>query len=136
MTSSTQDPCFHCGEPIPAGVDLSVEIGGQTRSMCCAGCSAVARLIHSSGLGRYYEFRDALPERPDSAAEVSAFSAWDREAVLDYHAPVDDAGVRAIVLVLENVHCAACAWLVHRYLGSLPGVREARLDVSDGRLVA
>ncbi|MGB0513611.1 MAG: heavy metal translocating P-type ATPase, partial [Wenzhouxiangellaceae bacterium] len=134
MTTPNKNPCFHCGEPIPAGVALSVEIGGEDRAMCCAGCSAVARLIHSSGLGRYYEFRDALPERPESAAEAGAFSAWDRDAVLDFHALANDAGVRAIVLVLENVHCAACAWLVHRYLGSLPGVREARLDVSDGRL--
>jgi Cu2+-exporting ATPase len=36
--------------------------------------------------------------------------------------------------VLENVHCAACAWLVRRYLGRYPGVGDCRLDVGDGRL--
>jgi len=137
------NPCFHCGEPVPPGTDLAVEIGGERRPMCCAGCRAVATLIHSSGLDRYYDFRDALPERPDAIeAEPGRFAAWDREAVLDFHArPASDAGDdnrgrsrRSIVLVLENVHCAACAWLIHRYLRQFAGVSETRLDVGDGRL--
>ena len=104
--------------------------------MCCAGCRAVATLIHSSGLDRYYDFRDALPDRPEGAgAEPGRFAAWDREAVLDFHSrPEGGDGRRRIVLVLENVHCAACAWLVHRYLGQFAGVSDTRLDVSDGRL--
>lgn len=103
--------------------------------MCCTGCRAVATLIHSSGLDRYYDFRDALPDRPDGPrADPGRYVAWDREAVLDFHARRDGNGGRAIVLVLENVHCAACAWLIHRYLGQFAGVSETRLDVSDGRL--
>ncbi|MFU8877576.1 MAG: heavy metal translocating P-type ATPase, partial [Wenzhouxiangellaceae bacterium] len=119
---------------MPPGTDLAVEIDGRPRAMCCAGCRAVAQLIHSSGLGRYYEFRDALPERPESGVDAGRFAAWDRDAVLDHHAPADERGCRSVVLVLENVHCAACAWLVQRYLGSFPGVGQCRLDISDGRL--
>lgn len=115
------------------GVDLDVEIDGESRPMCCAGCRAVASLIHSAGLSRYYDFRDALPARPD-AAEPGRYTAWDRSAVLDHHAVTAEDGRRRIVLVLENVHCPACAWLVHRYLGSFPGVGDCRLAVGDGRL--
>jgi len=129
-----QTACFHCGEAVPAGFDLSVELDGRPRAMCCNGCATVARLIRSAGLGRYYEFRDALPERPADAPGRDRFAAWDREAVLDFHAPLDQAGRRSLVLVLENVHCAACAWLVHRYLAGLGGVVDSRLDVADGRL--
>jgi Cu2+-exporting ATPase len=128
------ESCFHCGEPVPPGVDLSVDIGGEARPMCCPGCRAVASLIHSAGLGRYYDFRDALPDRPDPESEPGRYAAWDREAVLDFHAAADDGGRRSLVLVLENVHCAACAWLVQRYLGRYPGVADCRLDVGDGRL--
>ena len=103
--------------------------------MCCAGCRAVAMLIHSSGLTRYYDFRDALPGRPaEGDSDSSRYAAWDRDAVLDFHAATDERGRRSLVLVLENVHCAACAWLVHRYLGRFAGVDECRLDVGDGRL--
>ena len=95
----------------------------------------MATLIHSSGLDRYYDFRDALPERPDGVeAEAGRYAAWDRDAVLDFHTRRDGNDRRSIVLVLENVHCAACAWLIHRYLGQFAGVSETRLDVGDGRL--
>jgi len=146
MSDPPKPTCFHCGEPIPSGTGLAVEIEGQPRPMCCAGCQAVATIIHASGLKRYYDFRDALPERPESEFAPGRFSAWDRDAVLDHHAVPDStvrqtsvrtdgrSDVRTIVLVLENVHCAACAWLVHRYLGAFPGVAEVRLDISDGRL--
>lgn len=135
MKSPDAIPCFHCGEPVPPGTDLSVDIGGQPRAMCCAGCRAVATLINSSGLDRYYDFRDALPDRPDAAeVDPGRYSAWDRDAVLDFHAATGAGGRRQIVLVLENVHCAACAWLIHRYLGQFAGVSETRLDVADGRL--
>lgn len=134
MPEAAAQSCFHCGEPVPPGVDLSVEIEGEQRPMCCAGCRAVASLIHSAGLSRYYDFRDALPERPEAEADPGRYAAWDRDAVLDYHAPADADGRRSLVLVLENVHCAACAWLVRRYLGRHPGVSECRLDVGDGRL--
>lgn len=125
--------CYHCGEPVPPGVELSVEIDGESRPMCCSGCRAVATLIDASGLGRYYDFRDRLPERPEGDA-LGDYAAWDRAAVLDYHASTGRDGRRTLVLVLENVHCAACAWLVGRYLGAMPGVSESRLDVGDGRL--
>ncbi|NKI35385.1 cadmium-translocating P-type ATPase [Wenzhouxiangella sp. XN79A] len=129
----SETSCFHCGEPVPPGVELSVEIDGEARPMCCSGCRAVATLIHESGLGRYYDFRDRLPERPE-ADRAGDYLAWDRDAVLDYHATAPGADRRSIVLVLENVHCAACAWLVNHYLSGFPGVAESRLDVGDGRL--
>ncbi|MDT8437711.1 MAG: heavy metal translocating P-type ATPase [Wenzhouxiangellaceae bacterium] len=126
--------CFHCGEPVPPGVELFLEIDQQPRPMCCAGCRAVASLIRSAGLKRYYDFRDALPERPEGQGEVRDFRAWDRPAVLEHHAQPERGGALGLVLVLENVHCAACAWLVQRYLQRFAGVEEARLDVADGRL--
>ncbi|MGM0658948.1 MAG: heavy metal translocating P-type ATPase metal-binding domain-containing protein, partial [Pseudomonadota bacterium] len=103
MNKPPDKTCFHCGEPVPPGTDLAVEIGGASRAMCCAGCRAVASLIHSAGLDRYYDFRDALPERPDGPeADPGRFAAWDRDAVLDFHAGPETNGRRSIVLVLEN----------------------------------
>jgi len=133
-TAATRPACFHCGEPVPAGVDLALEIDGVPRPMCCAGCRAVASLIRSAGLNRYYDFRDALPARPATPDATARFQAWDRSTVLEHYARSDDSGLARLVLVLENVHCSACAWLVQRYLTRFDGVAEARLDISDGRL--
>jgi Cu2+-exporting ATPase len=103
--------------------------------MCCRGCQTVAQLIDSAGLTRYYDFRDALPERPDIAGEVDAadFQAWDREAVLAHYAQSDCDGLYRLTLILENVHCAACAWLIQRFIEPLEGVADIRVDVADGR---
>ena len=127
--------CWHCGEPIPAGVDIHAEIGGEPRAMCCHGCQTVARLIDSAGLTRYYDFRDALPERPELAGQASAkdFLAWDRPAVRAHYAHADCDRLYRLTLVLENVHCPACAWLIQRFVGSLEGLAEIRVDVADGR---
>jgi len=62
-----KEPCYHCGLPIPASVDFSVEIDGQRRAMCCAGCQAVAQAIVANGLTDYYRHRDAMPESPREA---------------------------------------------------------------------
>ncbi len=102
--------------------------------MCCHGCQSVARLIDSAGLMRYYEFRDALPERPEvEASSPGDFAAWDRPAVLAHYGRSDCDRQYRLSLVLENVHCAACAWLIPRFVGALPGVAEIRLDITDGR---
>ena len=102
--------------------------------MCCHGCQTVATLIDQAGLQRYYEFRDALPERPELTHVSSRdYAAWDRDAILEHYARADCDGLQRLTLVLENVHCAACAWLIHRYVGTLEGVSEIRVDITDGR---
>src|SRR5690554_3829777 len=128
-------PCWHCGEPVPAGLRLSVTIGGQDRAMCCHGCQAVASLIDRAGLGRYYDFRDALPERPEAISQTGDFSAWDRPAILDHYARRDCDNLARLSLVIENVHCAACAWLIKRFVGELDGVTGIQVDIGDGRAV-
>jgi len=130
-TASTA--CWHCGEPVPGGIDLQATIGGRSRPMCCHGCQAVATLIDQAGLDRYYDFRDALPQRPAAAARVDDYSAWDREAIARHYARTDRDGMWQLTLVLENVHCAACSWLIKRFVGGLAGVAESQVDIGDGR---
>ena len=56
--------CFHCGEPVPAGLALTTEIDGQQQPMCCLGCRAVAAQIVAFGLTDYYQHRTEFPETP------------------------------------------------------------------------
>lgn len=131
--SADRAACWHCGEPVPAGVEIEALVGGQSRPMCCHGCQAVATLIDQAGLERYYSYRDALPERPEPAADTPDYAAWDRSAILEHYGHNKGDGLAGITLVLENVHCAACAWLISRFIGELPGVAEIRVDIGDGR---
>ncbi len=131
--SAERSACWHCGEPVPAGVEIEALVGGKPRPMCCHGCQAVATLIDQAGLKRYYDYRDALPERPEPAADTPDYAAWDRSAIIDHYGRDEGEGLAGLTLVLENVHCAACAWLIGRFVGELPGVAEIRVDIGDGR---
>lgn len=134
MTGPSSEACWHCGEAIPNHVNITLPIQGMNRAMCCHGCQMVASLIDESGLDRYYDFRDALPKKPiEKEPLLGDYAAWDRERVLRHHAKTDCDGLSSIHLVLENVHCSACAWLIQRFLKELPGILDVAVDTSDGR---
>ena len=59
--------CYHCGLPVPAGIDFRTDILGQSRQLCCHGCQAVAEAIVQNGLQDYYNYRTELPK---TAAEL------------------------------------------------------------------
>ena len=46
--------------------------------------------------------------------------------------PASDA--REINLLVEGIHCAACVWLIENGLKTLPGVEEARVNLTGRRL--
>lgn len=128
----TEPVCFHCGEPVPGDVVLTVLAGGARRPVCCNGCQAVVELIHATGLSRYYEFRSALGRRVDAATRA-ARDAWsdldERESLWGGAAPD---GSRELLLQTEGIRCAACAWLIRSRLESLPGIRSVQVDVASG----
>jgi Cu2+-exporting ATPase len=122
--------CHHCGESLPAR-PASADVDGCTHAFCCEGCAAAASWIGTAGLADYYRLRSAQGLRADVGP--ADFSAWDRPEVIAGHAR-DVGSHKAITVLVEGIHCAACAWLITRALGSLPGVIEAEANAVTGRL--
>jgi P-type Cu2+ transporter len=111
--------CFHCGEPVPAGLDLRVMLAGERRPVCCEGCKAAAEFIRDAGLADYYRFRDAPGPRPEPVAD-DAWVTYDRPEVQARLVQRD--GERSSVnLLLEGMRCPACSWLVERRLERAAG---------------
>ncbi|PKO84924.1 MAG: copper-translocating P-type ATPase [Betaproteobacteria bacterium HGW-Betaproteobacteria-11] len=137
MESAALDPaaCYHCGLPIPAGVESFVTIDGAPRAMCCAGCQAVAAAIVANGLTDYYRHRDALPESPREALPAAL-----REMGLFDHPEVQKSFVRPVgehereaALILEGITCAACVWLNEVHLRRQPGVVAVDINYATHR---
>ncbi|WP_392423784.1 heavy metal translocating P-type ATPase metal-binding domain-containing protein [Eikenella halliae] len=40
-TQTRAETCFHCGLPVPRGLDLPIEFEGTRHPACCAGCQGV-----------------------------------------------------------------------------------------------
>ena len=123
--------CYHCGDALPAAF-LCVHLDGAERAMCCSGCAGAAAWIRDAGLDDYYRLRQRDGSRV--AAETADFSAWDRDDVQAQHAR-EVADGREITLVVEGMHCAACAWLIDRALRREPGVHDVQANAITGRVI-
>lgn len=135
MTQENCYNCYHCGLPVPQGVDLQVEIDGRPRAMCCAGCQAVAQAIVANGLTEYYRHRDAMPESPREALPqaLSELGLFDHpEVQKNFVRPVGE-HEREAALILEGITCAACVWLNEAHIARQPGVTAVDINYATRR---
>lgn len=127
--------CYHCGQPIPDGLDLPVKIGGEPRAMCCHGCQAVAQAIVDNGLEDYYRSRDALPDSPREAmpAVLEQLALFDHADFQKSFVRELGEGEREASLLLEGITCSACIWLNEQHLSRLPGMRAVDINYATRR---
>lgn len=135
----SHESCYHCGLPVPANTQFTVEIKGESQPMCCPGCQAVATAICDGGLSRFYQYRAANATRPDLSKE-SVLEAYDLlEVQTDYVEQITDAAGnlrhQRIQLLVGGITCAACAWLIEQHLEKIPGVLNVRVNVTNHRAV-
>ena len=126
--------CFHCGLPVPKGLDISVDIHGKPQPMCCHGCEAVARAIVDSGMESYYDYRteNAAKAREVVPAFLDQLKVYDNPVVQKRFVHQQN-NLSEVSLILEGIVCAACVWLNERHLSSLPGVVEVNINYSNHR---
>lgn len=136
MQQIPQHTCFHCLQPIPKGVELTVEFEQQPQQVCCAGCQAVAETIIEHGLSAYYKHRDLdkpqqTPLLPEQLTDLDVYDHPDvqREFVRQL-----DGQLRQAALTVSNITCSACAWLIERELQHNPGIHKAVVNLSSQRL--
>lgn len=128
--------CFHCGEAIPSGVDLALEIDGRRRQLCCPGCLAVASLIERNGLTRFYDFRGAPNPRPAARnGEESPWAVCDRPEVARRLVTSIGPSSREFRCQVDGVTCAACVWLLERGVRGVDGVEEVSVNPLSGETV-
>jgi len=123
--------CFHCDEPIPPGVHLSARLPIGEQAVCCGGCRAAAEWIAGLGLADYYTLRSSPGLR---AAPAHDFTSWDRPELERLHVRKQGEDRADVVVLVEGLHCAACAWLIERALGVQPGVHGVGVNVTARRV--
>ncbi|MEN8214061.1 MAG: heavy metal translocating P-type ATPase [Pseudomonadota bacterium] len=127
------DQCFHCALPIPAGERVTAEIDGSAHDFCCHGCKAVCETIYATGLEGFYKRTPDGTQLAPPPPPPKDLALYDMDEVQDEF--VDSLGeVRDIHLLVEGIHCAACIWLIEHSLHAMPGVIEARANLTARRL--
>ena len=133
MTPAAGSACFHCGEPIPAGLRLYARIEARAEPVCCHGCKAVAEFIVGAGLDDYYRYRDQNSVRADEPPRPDRWSAYDRPDLVARLTRAEAGGARSITILLEGLRCAACSWLADKALQRQPGVLDVSVNPATAR---
>ncbi|MFD2176636.1 heavy metal translocating P-type ATPase [Veronia pacifica] len=125
--------CYHCGEPVLTGDSYQVEIFNDIKTMCCPGCQAVAATIVASGLTSYYQYRTATADKSDLVPEeLQSFSLYDNDDVQkDFVSQRDN--VNDVILSIDGISCAACAWLIEKKLSGQKGVIRIQVNSTNQR---
>ncbi len=122
--------CFHCGQATTLE-PVQEKIHGKLQPFCCTGCSAAAVWINDAGLSDYYTLR--TEQAPQADASPVNLSAWDHPDTLTQHSRFRE-GADDIIISVQGMHCAACAWLIDRALSKQKGVSEVSVNAVTGRL--
>ena len=134
MTAQVKD-CFHCGESVPDGFNTVVDIDNKKRPMCCIGCVAVAQAIVDNQLSGYYRHRSEKGSKgielvPEELRSLQSYDLTEIEQEFTHSNGV----IKEVILTVENVSCAACAWLIERKMASLAGVEQCSVNTASARL--
>jgi Cu2+-exporting ATPase len=125
--------CFHCSLPIDPAERVKATIEGVERDFCCTGCKSVCEAIYTSGLQGFYQRTPEgtlLAPPPELPKELALYDMDEVQAEF-----VDTLGEqRDIHLLVEGIHCAACVWLIENSLKALPGIVEAKVNLSGRKL--
>jgi len=133
MTPRAGSACFHCGEPIPAGVRIHARIESREEPVCCHGCKAVAEFITGAGLDDYYKYRDQASARADEPPRPDRWSAYDRPELVERLTRAEANGARSITVLLEGLRCSACSWLADKALHLQSGVLDVSVNPATAR---
>lgn len=126
--------CFHCGEQVPAGINIVVKINNQLQHMCCIGCEAVANTIVDNNLTDYYRFRTESAQKgfPLVPEQLKRNQLLDDESLQsEFTFSVDD--YKETILSIEGISCSACAWLIEMQLEKVPGVIAINVNATTQR---
>lgn len=126
--------CYHCRALMPVATALTLEVDGQTRLLCCSGCVAAVQFINALDLQSYYDFRDKCAPVAGLTAHASgAAQTLPELAFADATEELPD-GRRALRLLIPDLRCAACVWLLEQVLGRQPGIERVQASFASRRL--
>ena len=127
--------CFHCNAPLEPRSTVrgdSPANPAHTRLFCCVGCQAATEIIERTGLADYYRTRTQYGAAPVTEPSTT-YRHYDRTDVLQNLAIFNPNGDVDVFLLLENIRCSACAWLIEERLKSQPGVSLIQVNLATGQ---
>ena len=109
--------------------------------VCCFGCKAVTEHIYQAGLGSYYQFRTEVAAKPNDRNSTSDYDIYNDPHLVDLisssknkSSNPTNSDQRSIILSVDNIHCAACSWLIDLSLSKLQGINSVNVNTINQRV--
>ncbi len=126
--------CYHCGALNVPRARWTAVVDGAPRAFCCAGCQAVAEVLHAAGLDALYARRERLAGAPATDVD-DEWTGWGQGAEASGLVRTRDDGRREAALLLEGLTCGACVPLIESWLARQPGVTDVQVNYATRRAV-
>ncbi len=122
--------CFHCGETVPKGCQLTAHIAGQQQPMCCIGCQAVAVFLSDNDHEVFYQYREGqLPaEQVENTIKPDQWQHLDTADIFNQVTRQNLDGSHQITIKIEGMYCSACGWLLQKVLNNRTGILDLRIN--------
>lgn len=122
--------CHHCKAPLPEDGRCEALPGGSLHGFCCQGCASAARLIDALALNAFYDYRASCDTTP---APASQRRTRDMADFLPAVARDTEGGV-TLHLLIPDLRCVACVWLLEQVLGRQEAVQAVTVNFARRRL--
>lgn len=121
--------CYHCQDTVPAAATYAATIDGQERQFCCNGCVAAAQLIGALHLENFYAYREqcATGTPPQNKKQTQAQNFSSASTALED-------GKWELRLLIPDIRCVACVWLLEQVLARQPGIIEVSVHFAKRRM--
>jgi Cu2+-exporting ATPase len=110
--------CLHCKTPLVRNQE----------DFCCIGCESAHRIINKNNLNKYYEYCTKTYN-----TQPRAVQKYNNKIGYISHISTTN-GENKIKLLVENITCGACVWLIETALMREYGVKYARINMTDNSL--
>ncbi|MCD8213129.1 MAG: cadmium-translocating P-type ATPase [Campylobacter sp.] len=118
--------CSHCMLEFDENAMIIDEKGFK---FCCSGCKNVYEILHSSGLGEFYE---RLGKNTLTPVDKRSYENLDER----YAGFIKKEGeFSKISLVVEGIRCSACVGLIEKILFNTDGILEVNFNVANDKLI-
>ena len=130
-----QIACTHCHLTFSEEVLIKEEDSGAIHYFCCKGCQGVYHLLHTEGLGTFYDKLGDTKLQPASqnANAESDLEKFDLEGFKNKYIKIHEDNLCEINLIIEGIHCSACVWLNEKVLHKTDGILEASINYTNNK---
>lgn len=122
--------CYHCQDTMPAAAAYVATVEGQERQFCCNGCVAAAQLIGALHLENFYAYREQCASEPPRAQQSRSTQIEEFSTA----ATALDDGKWELRLLIPDIRCVACVWLLEQVLAKQPGIVDVSVHFAKRRL--